>query len=69
MRVSAAAVLVSAAATQHQARAMLPSAVQPSLPYRGVWAMPTPGRAQVHLFGDASPQELESSGWRFIRHG
>jgi hypothetical protein len=32
-------------------------------PYLGVWAMPLPYGARVHVFGDQSPEELTAAGW------
>lgn len=31
--------------------------------YRGIWRLPEPYGGRVHVFGDETPERLESAGW------
>lgn len=55
--------LVSAYPTAEAARQ---SFADPVGEYRGVWWAPTPEAPRVHLFSDASPEELAAHGFQLV---
>lgn len=55
--------LAAAFPTEAEARDELTCGLGDMPTYRGVWQLPQPYGAVVHVFTDAEPERLEAAGW------